>query len=421
MNEVIFFMNVIVLDAHTPNDGRIQRHIKYLLENDINVYHLNFNLYNRSLSEGFYDHVGEKAFRINMFRRGDGKFWFIHHMSQLLRHKISHDSIEALKSMGLDTSQKTIIHVHDPCLLHLAGSMSKKWLSGSKVVYDRHEVYEMLPSFLDVNSYTLFENIGISHISGLILVSDYHLEGARRLFPAPHITVIPNYPSSKDYDDCLIESKIESFAGHIDLVYIGGLASSIDRDVDLLMKICERVLQCTDNTRFIIGGRAADDELKERFVRYEKMFPDRFLFLGEVTRSDVIRITENAHIGFFLIRPDAKYWVKASPNKVYEYLICGTVPVVRADIENAEKIIESALIFNRDSEDDDVVDGVLSLVEDNSQLQRMMRSSRNVSKMLCSDSVDHRYIALYKALMNDNACNIKPALLIGKQINCQID
>jgi hypothetical protein len=135
-------MNVLLLESHRKEDGRIERHIKYLLNNNINVYHLHYNLFDEPLMPGPFSYCGEKGFRINFDSNLRGKFRSVHYLIYSLRHKIAQDGIKCLESLNINLNDPMIIHVHDPILLPLASNLIKRRFNNSKIVYDRHEVFE---------------------------------------------------------------------------------------------------------------------------------------------------------------------------------------------------------------------------------------------------------------------------------------
>jgi hypothetical protein len=110
---------------------------------------------------------------------------------------------------------------------------------------------------------------------------------------------------------------------------------------------------------------------------------------------------EKTHIGFFLLKPDTIYWVNASPNKIYEYLFCGVVPVVRADIDDAEEISECGLLFDRDTPENDILNRVIKLIEHPSEVKSLMRKAVDLSRKFTFESAGPNYLKLYKSLIGD--------------------
>ena len=392
-------MNVIVIDCHPIEDGRIKRHIEYLMSKNINVIHVNFDFYSSGLADKFscFSHYGEKGIRIN-YSWGLKKY--IHCISGI---EILKDTIKALKKMNYNENLSTIIHVHDPYLLPLASKLKKNFAHLPKIVYDRHEVYERsMTSFFRIPIPRIFEILEKKKVSGVITVSDTYKPIVSTFFPKAHITSVPNYPVVGDYDHNVIEDKIKSFNKNtmLNFVYIGSL-STLDRDIDLILKIAESVLNHHNNTKFILGGRGGNDEIENRIIDFQKKHNNKFVYLGEVSREKVIEINMNAQLGFLLIDPDTTYWVKTSPNKIFEYLICGIVPIIRADIEQNTIINDCSLIFDRHDPESKIIKSILDLIDDPKKMKKMMEKAMFGSNHFTFDYIAHRYIEIYGKLNLD--------------------
>lgn len=393
-------MDIVILDAHPEEDARIKRHVKYLIDQGIGVYRIHYNCTDESAKSGAFSQFGEKGFRINTLF-SQGKIRTLYNLIFCLRRKILTECMKALETLNFDPMQPSVIHVHDPQLLPLAGMLIRNSLSNSKVIYDRHEVYEQLVKHFGVSIHTLYEKLVKNSISGVVTVSEHHVSMTRKLFPESYIVTVPNYPMSSIYDENIIDNKIWSFntGSEVNAVYIGGLNNLLDRDVDLLVKIADEMLQSYNNVNFIVGGTYLDARSKVKIDTLSKKYADKFHFLGYVPREKTIKFTQKAHIGFFLLRPDTEYWVKASPNKVFEYLMCGTVPIIRADVDHADALRRCSLIFGRSDDDDVVVKAVLDLVGDPERLREHMSSAKRLSANYTWESVACQYIELYSTLL----------------------
>ncbi len=63
-------MNILVLDSHSIEDSRIGRHLRYLIENDFEVYRVNYNFYDPVSEEGrSLSRYGEAGSRLDFFDR----------------------------------------------------------------------------------------------------------------------------------------------------------------------------------------------------------------------------------------------------------------------------------------------------------------------------------------------------------------
>jgi glycosyltransferase involved in cell wall biosynthesis len=150
---------------------------------------------------------------------------------------------------------------------------------------------------------------------------------------------------------------------------------------------------------FIVGGSQLDPESRTKIDHLSTKFQDRFLFLGYLSRQKTVELTQASHIGFYLVHPETSYWVRYSPNKVYEYLICGTIPIIRADVDHGDVISECGLIFNRDDSDDIVMKGITDLINHPEMMKDFMERARVLSVNYSWESVAGRYIGLYNSLL----------------------
>lgn len=401
-------MNVIILHCHSKEDGRIKRHIKFLISKGINVFVINFNISSND-NEVYSSFYGEKGTSLNYLWGSKvpiaykGLFVLLNYY-HFFGAKILKDTIKSLKILEFNIkTEPTILHVHDPMLLPLAKRLVCNEFGASfKIVYDRHEVYEKLNMFKYFGSsgYRLFEECAKNYISGVVSVSDSHVPQIREFFPDVKIKSVPNYPSISDYDVQMIENKIRFFDANskINFVYIGSLANSYDRDVDLLIKIADNLLQRFSNCVFTVGGNNCDDVTGKKLQNMCNKFPEGFFYLGYVSRQKTIEITQNAHFGFFLLRPTNNYWVVSSPNKVFEYLVCGTVPIVRADVDNSNFLEKNFLLFHRQSHEEDIIKAVIKLVSDHNKTKELMTKARDSSNDFTWESVANNYIEIYNQI-----------------------
>ena len=393
-------MDIVILDAHPEEDGRIKRHVKYLLDQGLGVYRINYNYRDESAKPGVFSQLGEKGFRINVLN-AQSKIKILYHLIYRLRGKRLAECLKALETLNFDPVPPSIVHVHDPQLLPLAGMLVKKNLFNSKIVYDRHEVYEKLTPHSGIPVNPIYEKITKNSISGVVTVSEHHVGMTHKLFPKQRIVTVSNYPMSTVYDKSVINNKILSLDSRslINAIYVGSLNSLLDRDVDLLIKIADNMLQIYSNVRFIVGGTNLDTQSRSKFDDLSRKYDGRFQFLGYVSREKTIELTQKAHIGFLLVRPDTRYWVKTSPNKVFEYLMCGVVPIIRADVDHSDALRRCSLIFSRSDDDKVIIKAVLDLLGNPEGLKEYMGKARDLSINYTWESVADRYVELYNTLL----------------------
>jgi len=399
-------MNIIILDQHSVNDDRINRHIKLLLSCKYTVVRLQVNRYDPNLKEGIFSLFGETGYRINeslhaiRFVRSI-YFNMVFCLTPLIFLRVR----QFFKRFPDNESPPTIIHVHDAVFLNLAILLKKYRYPQAKIVYDRHELYEYKIKKFGISIPRIprcYEILFMHGIDGVVSVSRHHNDTIHKLFPHALISVVPNFPQISEYNTTTITDKIEQYdeSSELNLIYIGSLDDDFDRDIKLLLKIADTVLQKFPRTLFQIGGDCNNPELKNKFALLGKKYPGRFFFLGYITRHKTVRITEKAHIGFFLLKPSTSYWVTCSPNKIFEYLLCGVIPVIRANVDYSDDFGPASMVFDRFAPEREILASVEYLIENPEKCRQMMHDAYQLGQKFTFDAVGHNYIQVYNELLS---------------------
>jgi len=396
-------MNVIILDEHQPEDGRIGRHITYLLRNSESVFRLHFSLFNPGLNPGLFSLYGERGFRISP-PSSDMRLFNILYFNTMyfLPAGVRSRVRAALEDLGVDLSAPAVLHVHDPVLLKVAIMVARDLLKDARIVYDRHEFYEVFNKKTRLPVLTIprmYEIMTRDAIDGVVHVGPEENGGSRALFPGAIPTEVPNFPSAGMYDEARIRKKVRSFGvgSPINLLYVGSL-NTHDRDVPLMLKIAADVLRDIPEAMCFIGGPAYghDEELRQMMTPLAEEFRGRFRFqLGYVAPGMTRQLTEDCHMGLHFIKPETTYWIKGSPNKLFEYLLCGAIPVVRASIEASEKISACSLMFDRYTPEEEIISGIRQLLGDPDRCRRMMENALSLGARFTFEAVGKNYLRLY--------------------------
>jgi glycosyltransferase involved in cell wall biosynthesis len=387
-------MRIIILTWHPFYDSRIRRHVQFLYDRNVDVSLLHFNFHDKSLSQGSFSLSGEKSFRINLpdSRLSRRKFLFSREALEMSLNVINSDRSEDMSDI--------IIHVHDPILLQLGTRIKNKL--NTYLVYDRHELYEYSRGNLKAgffNESRFLERVFKKKIDAVVTIAECYLEKVHRFFPYSENAAVPNYPLIKEYDHKAIDIKIKLFDSRspIRMIYFGAL-ETIDRDTMLMFDIVQEALLRVPNTEFRFGGPINSSELKDSIEKLKKKFNNRFFYLGQVSRETVIEETQNAHLGFHLLKPkpNSSDWLFSSPNKVFEYMACGVIPIVRARLADEDKLQDAAVIFSKDIKKTIVIENICSLLKDFQLLRRKMLNSRILSANFTWEGVAEEYLSLYK-------------------------
>jgi hypothetical protein len=391
-------MQLIILDQHLLDDSRINRHINYLKEKEIKIIRINVNR-NICIEKSYTIKNNDLITYVIGINEKYGRYNIIHYIiNRLIRNNDIYNTI--IESLDVSYQNPTIFHVHDPILLPLAVKISskfkQKWL-----VYDRHEVYEKLNKFHSVlylpKTGRIGEILSMNKIDGVVTILEEYRSVVQKYFPHSKIAVIPNFPVFEDYDDKIIISKINSFtsATPLQFIYIGSLNWNQDRDLELIIYIAEFLLLKSYNVKFIIGGYTSDDILLSEFSRLNTAYPNNFIYTGHLPREKVIKYSQESHFGFFLIKPNTDYWVLSSPNKVFEYIRCGVIPILRANCAHKELLFDSSVWFDRKDPRESILNTIESIISDPNRIQELMRQSYQLSSQFSFNSVAEEYLKLY--------------------------
>lgn len=395
---------VLILDAHPAEDGRIQKHIRFLQGSGYTVYHLHFIPYaaDPGIADGNYSLFGEKSRHINLHWKIRFKGMRLLNYLSLFSPALAKKTADAIQALGVPLATKGIIHVHDPILLPLAQKIQCKWLTHAKIVYDRHEVYEDMKRFAGIGGYRLFERIAGNSISGVVVVSERFKEIGSHFFPKLKIVSVPNFPLDCQRDSDNILKKIESFSPETPLIciYIGSLRRDLDRDIDLLLTIADEILTRFLDATIIIGGPCTDKKLGDELKTLEEKFPERFVYMGTVPHSRVMEVTATAHIGFHFMKSSANCWTAGSSTKIFEYLATGTIPVARTEFDYREDLCSCGLLFDRDTPRQTIVQQLFMLLEDTNRIQKMMVLSYQTGKKFSYENAAENYLTLYETILN---------------------
>lgn len=395
-------MNVIVLDVHHPEDGRVNRHIKYVQSLDYNVIHINVNRYFSFLKPGIFSKYGELGYRITAGNHSQSLINRLLLLILFITPIIAIRIKNILNSLRLEFNENTIIHIHDYELLFTGFYLHYFFPAKVRIVYDRHELYETYKGKNKIFDKIprIYERINSIWIDGIIGVSEDHLGSLKSLFKFSPITIVPNYSDACGYPLAELEKKISSMKKNkLKMIYFGSLDVTLDRDIYLILKVMDNVLQEKISSEAYIGGICSNSKLLSLLSAMTEKYPGRFHFIGYVPYNEVLSLSSQATIGFLCMKPE--YWVLVSANKIYEYLHYGLIPVIKANIENHEIISQCSLIFSKSEKDETVIATVCNLIRNKERMKQMMLDSYEIGKQYTFDNVKIRYQSLYLDLFHN--------------------
>jgi glycosyltransferase involved in cell wall biosynthesis len=388
---------IVVLDSHQFNDNRVSKQIE-CASSKYPLLRLNFNFYPERKADS-PDESTAHIFNVGKLSNPylNGALFTLATMLGGFRKKAE----RMLRNSFVKEDDRVIFHVHDPYLLGLATGLSKRF-PGSRVVYDRHEYYDAWDNHMGFSIPSYFERRYGDKVAELIFVSN-RVERLPAIFRGKTVTVVPNYPFSSMFSGSKVEDKISALNAidHINLGYFGTLNLNFDRDTGLLFDIAEKLMREDRRFTFTLAGRIYGDEIPLRIKAMAEEFGKRFSYLGEISMKEVVENAQRTHFGFLLIRPESPMFSESMPvsaNKVYEYLLAGTIPVIRAVIEDRESVEKCSLIFGKDATMEDMVAEIRTLTGDVEKIRRLMAECREIGQRYSWENVSPRYIQVYERI-----------------------
>jgi glycosyltransferase involved in cell wall biosynthesis len=280
-----------------------------------------------------------------------------------------------------------IVHCHDLDTLQ-AGAWLKKKL-GVKLIYDAHEIFGYMiagdmTKFV-VNIAFKMEKKMMKHVDHIITVNEQLKEYFRSISKKP-ITVVMN---CKD----MISEKYKPPRNHVFTVsHIGNLHRR-----RLFPEIID-VLGGVDNIRFVIAAKKGNMKLYQEVEKAASKY-DNVDFLGEIPFDQVVPRTFEADVVLYTIDPAYEVARIATPNKLFEAMVCGR-PIVCTRATLAGKITEelqSGLVV--EYEVSAIKGALLKLRDDPALCEKLGRNALNAAETTYNwSNMAKKLLKVYKDL-----------------------
>ena len=279
------------------------------------------------------------------------------------------------------------VHAHDITALPVAYLISR--IKRVPLIYDSHELWteshHKFNSRLVVKIVGFFEKILAKKAAMIITVSDSIKNHLCNHFDVKNITVIRNIPSythNGDYDifrenyNIKPDAKILIYQGFIDF----------SRGVDLIIDAAITVCHANPNCFFFILGDGPDlIELKAKVKGIG--LTDRIVFIGFVDQVDLLKYTKSADIGIHAIKNSCLNHEYCLPNKLFEYIHSGIVPVVTDLVELGGFVKSHKIGLAFKNESVSALEGVLlRLISDNDLFNELKSNLINTSEQVTWDN-----------------------------------
>lgn len=231
----------------------------------------------------------------------------------------------------------TVVHCHD--LPTVPIGLRVKRVTGAKVVYDAHEIYEEVSLLADWRRrrYRRLQRRVSGHVDAFITVNDSIHEFMRATYPRlPDGEVVCNAvlrPQSPPQDDGRLRRAAEVADGQRILLYQGGFARH--RGLDVLVRSAP--LLPPDWTLVMMGWGAFEGELR-RVAQEVDPGGSRVRFIPGAPHAELRDWTAGADLGVIPYENVClNHWF-CSPNKLWEYPTAG-VPILASPYPVLSEIV----------------------------------------------------------------------------------
>jgi len=292
-----------------------------------------------------------------------------------------------------------IYHFHDPELLPVGVLL--KLFTGKPVIFDVHEHYPnaiMSKKYLKKwiknpirYLYEIIERFCLLFLSGVIYTTD---EIGKR-YKKYKSCKIENYPLPNMFQNIDLNKKDSNL-----ILYLGGITPI--RGIDELIDGFNLVTKKHKDAKLIFVG-AFEAEWFEKKIKEkikELQLENRIEFKGKVPYEEIRYYLEKASIGILPYLPVPNHLV-CLPNKLFEYLAAGVVPVA-SDFSHYQKVIDKAksgLAINP-TDPNSIKNGLLSLLENPDKTKVMSNNGIIAFNQLYNwEKEGEKLIAFYKELL----------------------
>ena len=175
------------------------------------------------------------------------------------------------------------------------------------------------------------------------------------------------------------------------LIYHGNLGKF--QDVDLLLRLAERLSRFdTDIEILIIGSGSKDHLIRSSYLENIKYY-------GQLEMEDVYSMIPKAHLGLSF-RTDEKVSQGAFPVKIYEYIAFG-IPIIVTPISEAGKFVEKNIIGYQYSHEqiDDILSTIIDLKENINNLQRLSENTHAIKYKFSREKIAEDFVKILEQIL----------------------
>jgi glycosyltransferase involved in cell wall biosynthesis len=266
-------------------------------------------------------------------------------------------------------SKAEVYHFHDPELIWIG--LKTKILLKKKVVYDVHEHYPRaildkvwIPKYLRLITsiiFDIYERFATRYFDGVV----YTTRLMQPRFSPKNRICINNYP-------LLPETRLKPAEKKKQIIYVGGI-TRIRGFIELIEALGLIDKRQLIDFNLVVAGKYFDPDFNKEINNLISRLNliNKVKFLGVLNHSDVMSLIMESQIGVVTYLPFSNN-VVCMPNKLFEYMLCGTA-VIASDFELYKEVVLNSncgLVVDP-SRPEKIADALIKLLSD-SQTTRMM-------------------------------------------------
>lgn len=307
---------------------------------------------------------------------------------RIIRHIIVFIVLSIQSFMHLMRVRPKVIHCHDTMVLPIGGIYSI--LSGSKLIYDAHELESqkngqtILLSFITI----LFEKLLWWRISLFITVSGSIEKFYREKYGDKKSILILNSPKNANTVNLPKTQDVRKFYNFkdTDIIYVYFGIFGKGRGIENAIAAFEEV---NPSNKLVFVGWG----ILENKIRLSKRFGENIFVHPAIQHELLPKFASTADFGLCLLEPISRSDIFALPNKLFEYAFAG-IPILGSNFPDMSEVISR---HNLGKCFDPTLNGLVDAVKLNSKVPFQL-SQINLEE-LSWETQEKKLISQYETLL----------------------
>ena len=231
-----------------------------------------------------------------------------------------------------------------------------------KIIYD---IFDFYPDMVELPSgiqkiFSRFDKHLMKYADSVVVVDKCRLKQIDRENDST-VTILYNTPNDCSPTDVLSSSPAD---GSFNIFYGGFLQP--DRDVASMIKVVSEIRDC--NLTIAGGGHPADVQKIKDFSKNLQ----NITYLGVIPYPDILMHSIKSDLLFALYDPAVPNNILASPNKLFESMMCGKPIIVNDGVATADKVREENCGFVIPYHDYDALKEAVILLKNDPDLRKKL-------------------------------------------------